>query len=147
MEVSENIIPMKICTKCRVEKGLNEFNKNSKFLDGHEYRCRQCSRIMFTQYHKENRTKLNLYNKKYRLLNQKKIKNWRKKHPESAKKTNKRCHDELRTSYIVWIIHQSFPELTNSEIRKYPELIESYRQQIKIKRLLKQKKNENTKTR
>jgi hypothetical protein len=32
----------KVCSRCKVEKDLSEFNKHSKYKDGHEYWCRKC---------------------------------------------------------------------------------------------------------
>lgn len=33
---------MKMCTRCRVEKPLDEFHKDSKRLDGRQSTCKQC---------------------------------------------------------------------------------------------------------
>lgn len=33
---------MKTCTKCKIKKELNKFNKCSKHLDGLAYKCKQC---------------------------------------------------------------------------------------------------------
>ena len=51
----------------------------------------------------------------------------------------------LTDNYIEGVMRLT-TKLNLKTIRQHPELIENYRQQIKIKRLLKQKKNENTKT-
>lgn len=33
---------MKTCSKCKIEKSLNEFNKNKAKKDGHSYYCKPC---------------------------------------------------------------------------------------------------------
>ena len=51
----------------------------------------------------------------------------------------------LKDSYIIQNIMLRF-KLKRKNIKAYPELIKSYREQIRIKRLLKSKKHENIKT-
>lgn len=35
---------MKRCTKCKIEKSLEEFYKNKKMKDGYSYNCKECTR-------------------------------------------------------------------------------------------------------
>jgi hypothetical protein len=58
---------------------------------------------------------------------------------ENHNKSNRKAIVELRKHYIINQIQQS-TGLSREEIKKHPELIESMKQQIKLKRLLKQKK-------
>ena len=90
------------------------------------------------QYHESNKEFIRQINKKYRITNREKI-NF---------KSIERSKDEianLKDSYIIDLI-QNTVGLSRKEIRYHPYLIESYRVQIKVNRLLKQKKNENIKT-
>ena len=36
---------MKICSKCKIEKPLTEFNKASRYIDGLRYDCKQCQSL------------------------------------------------------------------------------------------------------
>ena len=96
----------KKCTKCRVEKDISEFSKNSH----NEYRGRcNCCREYDRKYKLENRDKINKYNREhrqknkelcnqlkreYRLANLERIKERRKKYiaenPEKVKEQQKR---------------------------------------------------------
>lgn len=50
----------KICSKCKLEKDLDDFNKSRKHKDGLNYRCRDCGKI---------------YNKEWKIKNPEKWKN------------------------------------------------------------------------
>jgi hypothetical protein len=70
-------------------------------------------------------------------------------HPEMYRLASKKYHnkvkEELGDEYVIAIFKPA-SGLRITTIKNNPELIEKWRQQIKIKRLLKQKKNENTET-
>jgi len=48
---------MKICTTCKKEKEITEFNKNSSKKNGLNNICRNCSNIRSKKYYKENKEK------------------------------------------------------------------------------------------
>lgn len=52
---------MKTCTKCKEEKELSEFNKDSRTKDGLTYSCKACA----AEYHRENREAILERKKKY----------------------------------------------------------------------------------
>lgn len=52
---------MKICTKCKIEKELSEFNKNKAAKDGLRYQCKECLK----QYQRDNRERFAEYRKQY----------------------------------------------------------------------------------
>ena len=59
-------VPLKkICSICKVEKNINEFNKNSISKDGHRSECRECQMKNCKEYYQENKDKLAEYHKKY----------------------------------------------------------------------------------
>lgn len=72
---------------------------------------------------------------------------YREKYPDRIKKTAKKNRDkdakEISDTYVKKIINRNY-DIKYKTIPK--ELIESYRKQIEIKRLLKIKKHENTET-
>jgi len=68
---------------------------------------------------------------------------YKKRYPDRVKETAKRSRDksarEVSDTYVKKIINRNY-DISFKSITK--ELIRSYRQQIKVKRLLKQKKND-----
>ena len=58
---------------------------------------------------------------------------------------NQKNRDELRDTYVKDQIRRVF-SIPTKTIYEYPDLIENYRQQIKVKRLLKTKKDESNET-
>jgi len=75
----------KICTKCKIEKELCEFNKNSQKEDGHSLYCKECRKV---------------YSKKYRELNHKKLlkssADFREKNPIKVKESKKEYYNKNR---------------------------------------------------
>ena len=63
---------MKRCSRCKIEKELNEFNKDKSSKDGLRYRCKLCEK----QYYQLNREEKNQYQKQYRQLNREKIREY-----------------------------------------------------------------------
>jgi len=86
---------------------------------------------------------------KYRKENKELMASRRKmsysKNIDKIKIKTKEYRKQLPDYYIVQKI-QASTKLNPKTIRLYPDLIKSYRQQIKMKRLLKQKKNESNET-
>ena len=60
---------MKKCTKCEIEKPLNEFNKMSASKDGHRPSCKACSK----QYRAQNKERIAQRNAQYYVQNKEKI--------------------------------------------------------------------------
>ena len=60
---------MKTCNKCRVEKPLDQFNKQSNAKDGRRYSCRACD----AAYHVANREKILVRQKAYGEANRDKV--------------------------------------------------------------------------
>jgi len=104
----------KICSKCGVEKDVNEFYKNKNSKDGLRYACKmcceeykkkhekteeykECQRIRGKKYRKENKEKIKEYQKIYRKENKEKFKDYHKeynkeyydKNLEKLRKTSK----------------------------------------------------------
>jgi hypothetical protein len=48
----------KICTICKIEKKLNEFNKNSSRYDGFQSECRECNKNKSKNYYLKNKKKM-----------------------------------------------------------------------------------------
>ncbi len=46
---------MKICSKCKLEKSLEDFNKNHCRKDGYQTFCRECGKKRSKQYYRDNK--------------------------------------------------------------------------------------------
>lgn len=95
---------MKKCSKCCIEKELNEFNKNSARGDGYHHYCKLCQKEANKLYiNKENRT---IYIKLWKQKNKDKINNYatrnREKnlHKEKFCRLEKRCYMCLKDKLI-----------------------------------------------
>ena len=82
---------MKICSKCKVEKPIDEFHLRSAVRDGHKPRCKECSNEdakeyrennaeKIKQYDKENYEKRITYQKQYKKENSEKIITYKKQY-------------------------------------------------------------------
>lgn len=99
----------KVCSKCHVEKQLDDFNKCFRVKDGRKAECRECQKIYSKNYRIVNKEKIKEYNQKWNEDNQKyyldyfnnyyrinyekekKRKNeWRKNNPDYANQYQKR---------------------------------------------------------
>ena len=93
---------MKICSKCEIEKPLNEFYKNKNTLDGYKYHCKLCLKdkidLQNAKYYLENVEARTKYYKKYREDNTDWISEKRKKRYKTTRKAEmeynlKRYHE------------------------------------------------------
>lgn len=70
----------KICSKCKIEKNINDFGKDSTRKNGLSYLCKECLIIKSNDYRKKNKTKVLTYYSEYRKNNKEKMKISRKKY-------------------------------------------------------------------
>ena len=87
-----------------------------------------------------NPEKYNIRKQNYRKRNPEKDKEYSKKHPEIARRKSARERELLTDNYIAGRLTCK-TNMSCSEIRNYPELIEAKRLIIKTKRLCKTLKN------
>ena len=75
----------KICTKCKIEKSLDEFGVEKRVNDGKSAWCKQC----YKKYRVEHKEERKIYNKKYNKENKDKLcvqhKKWHSEHREECK--------------------------------------------------------------
>lgn len=69
-------ISMKICSKCKLEKDVNEYGKCAKSPDKLAYYCKQCTSLVSKLYQIKNKDK-----------STKKTQNWRLNNPEKYKES------------------------------------------------------------
>ena len=105
-QILSDIVIKKQCGKCKKEKTLNNFCKDSRRKDGLHFRCRECNNSYIKKYQKENSQK----GKKYREQNKEKLreisKKWygnnKEKHSQKVEVyqiKNKKKLDEFRKEY------------------------------------------------
>lgn len=96
------------------------------------------------QQHRAKCEELKLECKKWRDQNKDKIKNYKEQTKDKRivqqKKDRKKAIDKLSNWYVCNNI-KARTGLSLKTIREHPELIDSFKEQIKLKRLLKQKKH------
>lgn len=71
---------MKICPKCKKEKGFNDFHKHKRTKDGLACRCKECSLNDKKEYYEKNKDKVKEKVKEYRDKNLDKVKENVKNH-------------------------------------------------------------------
>jgi len=80
---------MKVCTKCKVEKELTEFNKGNEPKTGLQYKCKKCLK----DYRNENKNIISEKQKIYRIKNKDEIsknqKEYRAKNTDKIKENKK----------------------------------------------------------
>lgn len=76
------IIKMKTCSKCKVEKSIESFDKNKSNRLGLHSQCKQCRKIN----RQENAEKIYLSNKAYKEANKESIAEYMKKYRQDNKK-------------------------------------------------------------
>ena len=77
---------LKICFKCKLEKELLCFSKNTKRKDGLYIWCKQCSDIAIKKYRLNNKEKLSEYGRRYRKGNQERIAKYQKEYDKKYRK-------------------------------------------------------------
>jgi transposase-like protein len=121
---------MKTCTKCNIEKSLNNFVKNKRQSDGYHYVCKDCHKLYKEQNtdtikekHKgwllSNKEYISQYNKQYNIDNYEKKKHsidkWWKDNPDYHKEWKRkkyttdiyyRIKDNLRSRFYNAVINQ-----------------------------------------
>lgn len=85
----------KICSKCKIEKNINDFGKDSSRKNGLSYLCKNCLIVKSSNYKKNNAEKIKHSYSEYRKKNKEKMKISRKKYREN----NKEKITKYRTYY------------------------------------------------
>ena len=137
------------CKVCRAEYKKEYYIKNKEHVKEYQIKNKDEIKNRKKEYHLKNKEYFKEHRKKYRIKNKEYIKEYNKeymiKNKEYIKEYGKKIRDDLNESYILARI-RSNTGLSIKTAKQHPELIENFRQQILIKRLIKSKKNENIKT-
>lgn len=76
---------MKICTKCKISKSLDQFSKSSFYKDGLQYKCKQCERFYVKQWKEKNLKKYQDYQKLWKQDNPDAYKKWMRQNKENRR--------------------------------------------------------------
>lgn len=100
------MIELKLCTKCKEEKQINEFYKDNSKSDGLYSSCKFCNSKKNKKITEEQRRKINERKKEYREKNKYKLKEKRKENKDKIKEWNKNWslkNKEHRKKYMrLW---------------------------------------------
>ena len=86
---------MKICYKCKIEKDLNQFNKDKGNKDGLQAKCRECQK----QYHSDNKKHIKVRMQNYYLDNKEDINHRNKRWKLNNKELNKQTQTEYNRAH------------------------------------------------
>jgi len=114
---------MKVCSRCKVEKNLSDFQKNRTMKDGYAYSCKECSALYYIKYKEGKKDKLYEYYKKYREENRDRKREIAKKYYHKNKdKINENKKNKGKNYWNSYI----------ERIRKDPEKYDRYLKNKKI---------------
>lgn len=104
---------MKICSKCKQEKSITEFNVMKRMADGLNIYCRKCQYLYNKEYREKNKEKLKKHQatqeykesrRKFRIRHKKAIAEYNKEYYEKNKDTLANKYRPYRIRY--WEIHK-----------------------------------------
>jgi len=90
---------IKTCNKCKIEKPLSEFHKNSSNKDGLSYTCKECRRLIRKSNYAENKTEILKQNKKYQMTHKAERKSNNKKYYQKHKEAKKKYDIRYRITH------------------------------------------------
>ncbi len=89
---------IKICSKCKENKELNEYYKHALGKNGRRSECKSCSNARSKKYNIEHKQKMSEYTKKYRIEHKQQISKYAKKyHAEHQQRISKRKKEYYKT--------------------------------------------------
>jgi hypothetical protein len=103
----------KICGKCKEEKYIDEFSKNSVGKDGLQCYCKQCQSIIAKEWKNNNREHVNAL-----------ARQWNAKNPEKCRAKEKRWKDNHKEQYDSRV--KRWRETNSDKIKEYSQ---QYRQE------------------
>lgn len=115
---------IKICSKCKIEKYIDEFSKDKTHKDGYQSICKNCQK----EYHKT-------YKQKYSSKKNENHKRWIKKNPNKAKEYSKKYREshieqckERRKQYYQKN-KEKYQQYQKNRYQENPEKIKEQRKQ------------------
>jgi hypothetical protein len=96
----------KICSKCKVEKDVDEFPRDKKYKDGLYCWCKKCKREYYQLYYIENKEEIDERNKQYgqnhKEEKKESDKKWKEKNKEKLHAQRRQRENEKRKTDLCW---------------------------------------------
>lgn len=86
----------KVCSRCKEEKSISDFNKDRSRKDGIRGTCRACAKEKRRKYREENREKAREYQRKYQENNREKVRERARKYRENNQEKIREKHRKYR---------------------------------------------------
>jgi hypothetical protein len=119
------LVVRKICHRCGIEKGLEDFHKNKSNADGRHYYCKTCTNTSNSKWRNANKKRMYFLKKQWCEINKPRV-------LENEKKRRKKEIEKCSNRYIVSKLRQLSPELKTADIPA--EVIDLKRKVIQLKR-------------
>jgi hypothetical protein len=88
-----------VCTKCQIEKPLNDFYKDTSMKSGRRGECKICAKEHQKEYRKNNKEKIREHCKEYRKNNKEKRDNYNKEYYQNNKEKIREHQKEYNKEY------------------------------------------------
>jgi len=121
----------KTCSKCKIEKDVNDFHKNKTRKDGLNPQCKDCKK----SYHLIHKKEILKYQKNYRKINKQKSADYRQRNNQKVKEYNKQYRASHKEELKIKAI--KYQEKNKKKIKIY---MKAYR--TKYKSVLKEYKRD-----
>ena len=135
-------ITTKRCSQCGLLLPRDAFYKNAQQASGLSCDCRGCRAAWGVEYRQKNKEKIAADKAEYQQKNKEKIAaykaEYRQKNKEKIKDWGRRDTEELSDSYIKKLINHD--GIFKSQKMIPPELVSAYRENLKLKRLIKEQR-------
>lgn len=104
---------MKACSRCQVEKPLEEFHKNGAAKDGKHAHCKTCSKESYMQWHNKNRNRRRELNRQWYYRHEKELAQRRQVLLDSPEYRKKK--EIYMRKFRYGITEDQYQELLNSQ--------------------------------
>lgn len=123
----------KKCSKCGIEKDVEEFNKSGSSKDGHSNRCRKCQSLLWKDYYNRNREKLLEKDRLRFIINPEKEKARHKKYRERLdvkrhkrewyrEYSKERLKNDSLYSFKMWVRRETRRAAVSKSFNIHPKL-------------------------
>jgi hypothetical protein len=114
---------MKKCSKCKIEKPLNEFHKVLSNKDGKSFYCKPCASIRNSNHYLNNKEKIKAHHKPYNIKNieprKEAVKRWQKKNGKQYLTCKRQNNTQFKlTENLRSLIGQTFKRACQNKYKK-----------------------------